>query len=130
MKHSQTIGIIASILLIGTCFLPWIEVPNQKIVIDGMSGYIRNGLTFGKPIKLYTFFVTFSVIFFTLKYIWAKVFNIIFCMINFGLTIAKFALLFSCRPECPIIKPGLYLLVFFSCVMLLMSFLPKIKIEN
>ena len=35
-----------------------------------------------------------------------------------------------CRPECPEIKPALYLLVFFAFIILLATFLPKIKLKS
>lgn len=130
MKHSQTIGIIASILLIVTCFLPWIEVTSQKIVINGINGFVNDKFTFGTQIKPHSFFALIAIFLFLKKSLWAKRTNIFICFLSISWAIKNFILMSMCRPECPIIKPGLYLLVFFSCVMLLMSFLPKIKIEN
>ena len=130
MKHSQTIGIIAAILLIGTCFLPWIEVPGQKIVINGLQGFINDKFTFGTQIKPHSFFAIIAILLFFKKALWAKRTNIFICFLSISWAIKNFILMSICRPECPTIKPGLYLLVFFASVMLLMSFLPKIKIEQ
>ena len=130
MKHSQTIGIVASILLIGTCMLPWIEIPNIKITIDGLHGYVNEKFTFGTQIKPHAFFSIIAIILFYINALWAKRTNIFICFLSISWAIKNFILMSLCRPECPVIKPGLYLLVFFSSVMLLMSFLPKIKIEK
>ncbi len=130
MKHSQTIGIITAILLIGTCFLPWIEVPGQKIVINGLQGFINDKFTFGTQIKPHSFFAIIAILLFFKKALWAKRTNIFICFLSISWAIKNFILMSICRPECPTIKPGLYLLVFFASVMLLMSLLPKIKIES
>ncbi len=130
MKHSQIIGIIASILLIGTCFLPWIKVPGQKIIITGLQGFINDKFTFGTQIKPHTFFALIAILLFAKQTLWAKRTNIFICFLSISWALKNFILMSICRPECPTIKPGLYLLVFFASVMLLMSLLPKIKIES
>ena len=130
MKYSQQIGILASILVIATCFLPWIEIPVLHQTLNGVNGKVNDNITFGKQINMHAFLSCLAILFFALSFIWAKRFNIFICFLNISWAIKNFILFSLCRPECPIIKPGLYLLVFFSSVMLIMSFLPKIKIQT
>ena len=130
MKYSQTIGIIAAFLLIGTCFLPWIEISNLNITINGLHGFVNEKFTFGTQIKPHTFFAVIAIVLFLLNNLWAKRTNIFICFLNISWAIKNFILMSMCRPECPTIKPGLYLLVFFAAVMLFMSFLPKINIKS
>ncbi|MBS4043480.1 MAG: hypothetical protein KGZ59_06660 [Chitinophagaceae bacterium] len=130
MKHSQKIGILASLLLIGACFLPWIEISNLNITINGLQGFVNEKFTFGTQIKPHTFFAIVAIVLFSVNSLMAKRVNIFICFLNISWAIKNFILMSMCRPECPTIKPGLYLLVFFAAIMLLMSFLPKIKINS
>ena len=51
MKYSQHIGIIAALLLIASCFLPWIEIAALHKTLNGLNGYVNNNITFGTQIK-------------------------------------------------------------------------------
>jgi hypothetical protein len=46
MKHSQTIGIIAVLILAILCFMPWSYIASRQLVISGMHA---EGTNFGKP---------------------------------------------------------------------------------
>ena len=129
MKYSQSIGVVAALLLISVCFLPWIIIPNTNTIINGLNGFVNDKFTFGTQIKPHAFFAVIACILFYLKSLWAKRVNIFVCFLNISWAIKNFILLSMCRPECPTVQPGLYFLVFFAAVMLLMSFLPKIKIQ-
>ena len=129
MKHSQQIGILASILLIGSCFLPWIEIPNLHKTLTGIDGRVNENITFGKPILLHSFFCIISIPLFLTNKIWAKRTNIFICFLTLCIAIKNYILFSICRPECPTIKPGLYLALFFAVLMQLMTFLPRIKLE-
>ena len=130
MKYSQIIGIIAALLLIVSCFLPWIEIAALHKTLNGVNGYVNNNITFGTQIKPHSFFCIIAIILFLINKIWAKRTNIFFCFLSLSWAIKNFILFSVCRPECPTIKIGLYLLVGFAVIMQIMSFLPKMKIEN
>lgn len=130
MKYSQQIGVLAALLLIVSCFLPWIYIDALNKTLNGVNGYISNTITFGTQIKPHSFFCIIAIILFSVNKIWAKRTNIFICFLSLSWAIKNYILFTICRPECPTIKSGLYLLLFFAVIMQVMSFLPTIKIEN
>ncbi len=130
MKYSQQIGILAALLLIFSCFMPWIEIPYLNKTLNGIDGRVNNNITFGKPIILYAFFGVLSILFFSISKIWAKRTNIFICFIILCLAIKNYILFSICRPECPVIKVGLYLSLFLAIAMQILALLPKIKLET
>ena len=111
-------------------FLPWIEIPYLHKTINGIDGRVNNNITFGKPIILYAFFGIIAIGLFSLNKIWAKRTNIFICFITVCLAIKNYILFSICRPECPVIKVGLYAVLFFAIVIQIMALLPKIKLDS
>ncbi len=131
MKYSQLIGIIASLVMIGICFLPWIEVTSLHLVLSGWNGKVNDELSFGNQGLSYSFLGVLMVILFLIPAIWAKRTNIFIAVLNLGWTIKNYLIFSMCRSgECPVIKPALYLLLFLALVIQIMTFLPKIEIEE
>lgn len=130
MKYSQTIGVIAALALIGICFLPWIYVPSLNLVLDGFNGRISDKLTFGKQWKPHTFFCLIMIVFFLLPKIWAKRSNLFVGFLSLGWAIKNFIIFSYCRPECPELKPGLYLLLILAIILQLCAFFPKLNIKK
>jgi len=130
MKYSQTIGIIAALALIGVCFLPWIYLPNLNLTLSGLHGKVNENGTFGVQWKPHTLFCVIMIIFFLTQKIWAKRTNLFIGFLNLGWAIKNYIIFTMCRPECPEVKPGLYLLVAFAIVLQLCTFLPKMKIKD
>jgi len=130
MKYSQQIGVLAALLLIASCFLPWIEIVAINKTLNGVNGYISNTITFGTQIKPHSFFCLLAIILFSIDKIWAKRTNIFICFLSLSWAIKNYILFTICRPECPTVKIGLYLLLFFAIIMQIMSFLPTTKIES
>ncbi|MCX6209810.1 MAG: hypothetical protein NTZ59_10035 [Bacteroidetes bacterium] len=131
MKYSQQIGIIAALCLIGSCFLPWVEIISMHKILNGINGYVNEQFTFGTQIKAHSFFCIISIILFLLNKIWAKRTNIFVCFLSFTWAIKNFILFRMCRMgDCPETKFGLWLLMFFAITMFIMSLLPKIEIQK
>ena len=128
MKHSQLIGIIAVLALIGICFMPWTYIPAKDITV---TGFDASGTSFGKPGFLNVIFSSVSLLFFALPKIWAKRTNVFIAAINLAWAIRNYFLLGSCLlGECPEKKPGLYLLLLACAVIQVMALLPKINIAE
>ena len=126
MKHSQLIGIIAVLALIGICFVPWSFIPSKNIVI---TGFQSAGTDFGRPGYLNIILSTVCLLFFAIPKIWAKRANVFIAAINLAWAIRNYLLLGSCLlGECPEVKPGLYLLILATVIIQLMALLPKISI--
>lgn len=130
MKYSQQIGVIAAIGVVISCFLPWISLPNSQIVLNGFNGKVNENLTFGSPYKAHAFFCIVSTVCFLVNKVLAKRINMFFALINISWAFKNFILYRLCRPECPTTKYGLFLLVFFAIIMLVMSLLPPLKIDK
>ncbi len=130
MKYSQQIGIIAALALIGICFLPWIYVESLNLTLNGLNGKINNSLTFGRQIIPHTFFCCLLIILFLVPKIWAKRTNLFIGFLNLSWAIKNYIIFTMCRPECPQVKAGLYLLVFLAIIIQLCVFMPKIKIKQ
>ncbi|OIQ96028.1 hypothetical protein GALL_220260 [mine drainage metagenome] len=131
MKYSQTIGIAAALLVIGICFLPWVEVPSLHLVLNGINGKVNNELTFGEQWKAHSFFCVLMIVFFLIPTVWAKRSNIFFAMLHLGWSIKNYILFSMCRSgECPEIKPALYLLLVLAIIIQLMTLLPKLEIKE
>lgn len=131
MKYSQQIGIIASLLVMVICFLPWIEVPSLHLVLNGFHGKVNDNLSFGSQWKAHTFFCVLMIVFFLVSRIWAKRANIFFAVLHLGWSIKNYLIFSMCRQgECPEVKPALYLLVFLAVLILVMTFLPPLKLQE
>jgi hypothetical protein len=131
MKYSQQIGLFAALLLIGSCFLPWIEIPSLHKTLNGINGKVNENITFGKPFLVHFFCCIIATALFLIKRVQAKLFNIFFCFFNLGWALKNVILFNSCRSaECPIRKPGLYLVLLFAITMQIMALLPRLKLES
>ena len=74
---------------------------------------------------------TGAAIWFMTPRVWAKRTNIFFCGFNIAWAIRNFILLGRCYGgDCPVRQTGLYVLLLASGVMLLMAFIPDIKIAD
>ena len=128
MKYSQQTGFILAILVIAVCWMPWVTIESKSIVINGFHA---EGTRFGKPGIMVAFFSAIAAILFLVPKIWAKRINVFIAAFAFAWTLRNYLILSTCfGGECPQKQVGLYLMVLLSGLMLLMSFLPKIKIAN
>ncbi|MFZ5978497.1 MULTISPECIES: hypothetical protein [Hydrotalea] len=129
MKYAQTIGIIAAILMVAVCFMPWIYIPSLQLTISGVHGTVNEQFTFGKQILAQSFFSVLLIAFFALPKVWAKRTNLFVGFINMAWAIKNFTLFSLCREgECPEVKPGLYITVGLAVIVLLMTLLPRLKL--
>lgn len=126
MKHSQTIGIILCILLIASTTQPLVIIESQHWIITGWDSGKSN---FGQPGKFLSFFAALSLLFFILPYTWAKRFNIVFGAFLISWSLRNYLIMSSCQMgECPQKQVALYACVILSAMILIMTFLPKLKV--
>ncbi|WP_298298103.1 hypothetical protein [Hydrotalea sp.] len=129
MKYTQTLGIIAAVLMVVVCFLPWIYIPSLQLTITGVHGKVNGQFTFGKQILAQGFFSILLIAFFAFPKVWAKRTNIFLGFINMAWAIKNFTLFSLCRAgECPEVKPGLYITVVLAVIVLLMTLVPRLKL--
>lgn len=128
MKYSQSIGIVAALALIGTCYLPWIYIPSLHQTYTGMYTGVTN---FGRPGMLTMVLAAVSCILFIVPKIWAKRLNTIVAAVGISWAARNFLLLTAClMGECPEKKAGIFLAPVLALIIMIMALLPKLNLSN
>ncbi|MDP3394130.1 hypothetical protein [Sediminibacterium sp.] len=128
MKHSQTIGFIAVVLAILVCFMPWVFIESKNLTI---TGFKAEGTRFGRPGMFIVYMGSIAAVLFLIPKIWAKRVNVFLTAMVFAWAVRNYLLLTTCSAgECPKKQIGLFLLLAFSAIIMIMSFLPKIDLSK
>jgi hypothetical protein len=128
MKYSQPIGILAALLLIGACFLPWAYYPDIQ---KEFTGFFSEKNFYGRPGKLLMIFCTLSIILFLIPRIWAKRANILLSALIIAFSLKNYILFTACyHGICPEKRPGIFLVVLSSVAVLLASIFPDISLKE
>ena len=128
MRYMKWIGLFAVILLIVSCFLPWVNINSKSIVVSGVDS---TGTNFGKP--GYTHFVLsfFFIIFHFIPKLWAKRVNLLIVALNIAWAIRNYFIISMCREgECPEKQIGLWLVMLASVLMLIAALFPDIQLKE
>ena len=128
MRYMKWIGLFAVILLIVSCFLPWVNIASINIVVSGVES---TGTNFGKP--GYTHFVLsfFFIIFHFIPKLWAKRSNLLVVALNIAWAIRNYFIISMCREgECPEKQIGLWLVLLASFLVLIAALFPDIKLNE
>jgi hypothetical protein len=128
MKHSQTIGILLCIALLYCTTQPLVIIESQHLVITGWKAV---GTNFGQPGKFFAYFGGLSLVLFALPFIWAKRFNMALAAMLIAWSFRNFMVLSACQMGARSEKQWpLYACIIISFGILIMTFLPKIKIPK
>jgi hypothetical protein len=116
------IGVMAAVLLIVSCFTPWVIIESKGITVSGIDA---TGTNYGKPGYFHFIFSFFFLLFTFIQKVWAKRFNLLVVAVNVAWAAKNYFLLTACAGgECPVSQIGLWLMLFASGVMLISSFFP------
>lgn len=125
MKYSNYLGAFFSLGIIAACFLPWVYIEPIDALVSGLKADKTN---FGKPGIVNIVLTSFIIVLFLTPRIWAKRLNVFICTVNIAWTLRNYLLVTQCElGECPEKKLGIYLLILFSIIVFVLSFLPKMK---
>jgi len=128
MKYSQTIGFIAVILAILVCFMPLVYIESKSLTI---TGFKAEGTRFGRPGMFIVYMGSIAALLFLIPKIWAKRVNVFLTAMVFAWAVRNYLLLTTCAAgECPEKQVGLFLLLAFTAITMIMSFLPKIDLSK
>lgn len=128
MKYSNYIGVAAALTLIIFCFVPWVYIGYIKTIITGVNSSHTN---FGRPGAMHIMLAVFSIILFSLHKVWSLRLNLVIVTLNFAWSIRNFLLLTQCESgECPEKRIGIYAIILFSFVLLVMGLLPKLNVKR
>ena len=128
MRYMKWIGLLAVILLVVSCFLPWVIIASKNIIISGVDS---TGTNFGRP--GYTHFVLsfFFIIFHLVPKLWAKRVNLLIVALNIAWAIRNYVIISMCREgECPEKQIGFWLVMVASVLMLLAALFPDVKLKE
>lgn len=126
MRNMKWIGLAAAVLLVVSCFSPWIYVAALDFTGTGLDA----GKVFHGPGYFHFVFVFFFLVFTFIPRIWAKQWNLLVTAVNLGWAIRNFFKLSMCDGgECPVRKWGLYLMLIASIVMLVSALFPDVKLS-
>lgn len=121
-------GVLACILLIVSCFLPWVYYDDLKQTFTGFYSYQNQ---YGKPGKLLVAIGVITLVLMLLPKIWGKRVNLFTTALCVGYTIKTYILFTSCyKAYCPEKLAGIYLMLGASVLMLVASIFPGIKINT
>jgi hypothetical protein len=128
MKYSTWIGILAALVLVVACFMPWAYYPD---INKNFTGFFSEANAYGKPGKALIFFAVVVSILFVIPKIWAKRVNVFFCAATIAYCVKCFVLFTTCyNGICPEKKTGVFLILLASATMLLASLLPDLKLKG
>jgi hypothetical protein len=128
MKYSNYVGVLAAIILIGCCFLPWVYIDSIKTTITGLQ---TEPTRYGKPGILHIAFSLLAIVFFLIPALWAKRTNLFIGAFNFAWGIRNFLIISHCEfGECPQKRFGIYAILLLSVIIAIMTTIPKMKLKD
>ena len=128
MKYSKYIGIVAALLMVAACFMPWTFYPDLG---KTFNGFFSQENAYGKPGILLSILAVIAIILFLVPRVWAKYWNIFFSAICFTYAIKSFVLFAGCYPKgCPQKLFGIWLMIAGASILLLASLFPETESWN
>ena len=128
MRYMKWIGLLAVVLLVVSCFLPWVIIPSKDIIVSGVNS---TGTNFGKPGYAHFVLGFFFIIFHFISKLWAKRINLLIVALNLAWAVRNYFIISMCRVgECPEKQIALWLALGASGLMLLGALFPDIKLKD
>ena len=128
MRYSQWIGVLAAVVLVVACFLPWTYHPDLN---KNFTGFFSERNIYGKPGKVFVFFAAMAIIFYLIPRLWAKRWNLAICALTVAFALKSFIVFSGCYSGiCPTKKAGLWLMLISAVAMMVMAVLPDITLKG
>ena len=128
MRYMKWIGLFAVVLLVVSCFLPWVIINSQNIIVSGIDS---TGTNFGKPGYVHFILGFFFIFFHFIPTLWAKRINLLIVALNIAWAVRNYFIISMCRVgECPEKQIGLWLVLAASVFMLIAALFPDIKLKE
>jgi len=128
MRWIKWAGVLAAVLLIVSCFFPWIIIESRQLVISGIE---TEGSNYGKPGY---FHILMAAIFLLLSFIprvWAKRVNLLMVAMNFAWGVRNYFMLSRCEAgDCPDKQIALYLALLGTGMMMIAALFPDMKLPE
>jgi hypothetical protein len=128
MRYMKWIGLAAAILLVVSCFSPWVFIESRNITVSGIDA---TGTNFGKPGYFHLLMTALFLICTFIQRVGAKRTNLLITALNLGWAIRNYFIITICQAgECPEKKMGIYLLLLASILMLVSALFPDMKLKE
>ena len=128
MRYMKWIGLAAVILLVISCFTPWVIIESKNIVVSGVDA---TGTNFGKPGYIHFILGSLFLVFHFIPRLWAKRWNLLVVALNIAWAARNFFIITACRAgDCPEKKMGIYLVLIASVLLLLSALFPDIELKE
>ena len=128
LKILQKAGIIACIILLLSCFMPWAFYAD---IHETFTGFYSFQNQYGKPGKFLSVMALIAFALMMLPKIWAKRTNLFVCALAVGYAIKTYILFTSCyNAYCPEKKAGIFIMLLSTIIMLVSSAFPDLKINK
>ncbi len=129
------LGLIACIVMIVACFMPWTYYPNDLSIPTEAERTFTGFSTFknyyGRPGKFLVVFAAMSLVLKLLPKIWAKRTDLFMCAVVLAYTLrCYFEFTGNYNGITPIAKPGIYMLLFSAIVMQVAAIFPDLRVKT
>lgn len=122
------IGFVAAVLLVISCFTPWVFIESKSITVSGVAA---TGTNFGKPGYLHFLLTAIFLFCMVVQKIWAKRLNLLITGLNAGWALRNFFIISACQGgDCPLKKSGIYFMLLASVLMLISALFPDMKLPD
>jgi len=128
VKFLYWIGILACVVLMVSCFLPWVYYADIGQHFTGFYSYQNE---YGKPGKLLVTMSAVTMSFMLIPKVWAKRANLFISALVVAYAVKTYILFSSCYNNyCPQKLFSIYLMLCSTVVMLLASIFPKLSVKD
>ncbi len=128
MRYMKWIGPATAVLLIVSCFIPWVFIESRNITVSGID---TTGTNFGKPGYFHFLMTGIFLLFSFIQKIVFKRANLLITALNLGWAIRNYFIISVCQGgDCPVKKTGIYLMLIASILMLVSALFPDMKLRE
>jgi hypothetical protein len=128
MKYSKITGILAAIVLVTACFLPWTYYPDLD---KTFNGFFSEGNAYGRPGKVFIFLTAISILLFLIPRIWAKRANLVIGGLILGYGVKNYLLFTGCyNGVCPEKRIGIFIVLISALLIVVACLLPDLKLKK
>ena len=126
MRWMKWIGLLSALLLIISCFMPWVFIESKNITISGVDA---TGTNFGKPGYFHFVMAALFLVCTFVQKVGFKRLNLLITALNLAWAIRNFVVLALCSGgECPVRQSGIWLSLLASVLMLISAMFPDMKL--
>ena len=128
MKYSQWTGIVAALLIIAACFMPWAYFPDLG---KDFTGFFSEKNIYGRPGKVLIFFSVIEIVLFAIPKVWAKRANILVSALTIAFAVKSYILYTSCYGGlCPDKRVGIFLMLGATLITLIAALVPDLPVKE